>query len=214
MYLPMLLLAFSMPGQTVQMVECSNLLDRRTEFHSSHGGVGIAFQVHAEDDHLKESHLCQMDYSLAIKRGDGASKEEYIESIDDSWDRPVQFWIDGFAMHGRRLIATIVEQGEHPVFQVVVYSLQSKEVNILVIPRSFLEQVSSSCRGGLRTIGMTQQGDPVVGYRDGACDGSTAAWKLRHGPLANGMQTPSIPIRLTDRSVIEPIEPGETSSGR
>ncbi len=116
MILPMFLIALSMPGQTSQSIACSNFLDQITGVHSNTGGLRIALRVHAADDHNKESHLCQTDYSIVIAQGNGISTKRDLESIDDSWGRSVKFWIDGFALQGRRLIATIVEQGEFLTF--------------------------------------------------------------------------------------------------
>lgn len=209
MILPALLLAFSMAGQTPQSIECANFIDRDTESHSIAGGPRIALRVHAADDHNKESHLCQTDYSLVITRSDGTSTEQKIESIDDSWGRPIQFWMDGFALRGRRVIASIMERGEYPTFQVVVYSLESGKIETFEIPWPFIKQIPSSCRKAFRVVGTTRSGAPVVGFKIGTCDQSRVTWKLRQGPLIKGVQKPSIPIRLQDPSVIEPLEPEE-----
>jgi len=215
MFFPTLLLAFSLtPAQTVQRFDCVNFLDRTIEIHSNAEGLRIALRVHAADDHIKATHLCQTDYSFVVTRPDGTTSERKLESIDDSWGRSVKFWIDGFALKGRRVIATIVEQGKYPIFQIVVYCPESDKVRLYDIPRAFMKQISSSCQESLRAIGMTRLGNPVVGFRNSACSPSTAAWKLEQGPLVNGVQTPSRPIRLTDRSVIEPIVAGKTAHSR
>jgi hypothetical protein len=108
MILPTLFLTLGIAGET-QSIDCTNFLDRRTESRSNSDGLRIALQVHAADDHIKETHLCETDYSLVVTLPDGSSKELGVESIDDSWGRPVEFWIDGFALRGSRFIATIVE---------------------------------------------------------------------------------------------------------
>jgi len=210
MILLVTVLALSIPGQSAQSIECANSLDRRTEFHSTADGLKIALQVRAADDHSKESYLCMTDYSLVITRPDGTSTERELESIDDAWGRSSKFWIDGFASQGRWLIATIAEGGgENPTLQIVVYSLQSDKADIFQVPRQFITQLSSSCQESLRAIGITRLVDPVIGFRKGACDHPARAWRLRQGPLVNGVQKPSLPILLPDDPVIEPVEPGD-----
>lgn len=203
-----------MAGQAPQSTECSNILDRRTAFRSNADGLRVALRVHAEDDHSKESHLCQTAYFVMVTRRDGASTEQPLESIDDSWGRSVKFWIDGFALQGRRMMATIVEQGEHPIFDIVVYSLPSDKTEIFSIPRHFIEQIPPTCRASLAAIGMTRRGSPVVGFSNGACHRSTAAWSLRPGHMVGGKQMPSRPSRLFDRSAIESLDIGESTSAQ
>jgi hypothetical protein len=76
MLLPMLLLALSMPRQLVQSFDCANFLDRATEVYSNAEGMRVALRVHAADDHIKDTHLCQTDYSFAVTRRDGTTQSE------------------------------------------------------------------------------------------------------------------------------------------
>lgn len=210
MFLPILLLALPVSGQSKQLIDspCTNSLDVRTEFRSNTDGVGIALQVHAEDDHGKETHLCMTDYSFVIARPDGASTEHSLESTDGSWGRPIKFWIDGFTTQDR-LLATIIEQDRrHPSFQIVVYNVRTGKANIFEVPRRFFGTIPSSCGESLRALGTTLVGDPVIGfYPSSACDEPPRAWKLKQGPLTNGVRKPSIPIRLAAPLTFYGIEP-------
>jgi hypothetical protein len=213
MILPILLFSLSLSGQSTQSIECSNFLDRRTEFHSNTDGLRIALQVHAADDHIKETHLCETDYSFLITRPDGTSTARELESIDDSWSRSIKFWIDGFASQGNRIIATIVERGQHSTFQVVVYDLKSERAaDIYEIPRKFIEQSSSLCQESLKVIGITRLGDPIIAFRNGPHGCPTGAWKVKQGPVVDGEQKPSRPVSLPEHSATEPIERGVITS--
>jgi len=204
MITPMILLASSLLGQTVQSLECANLLDRSTDLHTD-DDLWVSLRVHSADDHIKDSHLCQTDYVLVITRAGGSPIERKVESIDDSWGRSVRFWIDGITPQSQRLIATIVERGEHPTFQIILDDLGSENVNILDVPWSFIEQFPVQCQAALKGIGMTRRGNVVIGFRTGGCVASRGARELKQGPNIKGVQKPAHPTLLKVNATFETI---------
>jgi hypothetical protein len=198
-------------GHAGLSIECGNLIDESTDFRSNGRGFSIALRVHAADDHMRDNHLCQTDYSLVVRRGDRAAIEVRLESIDDSWGRLATFGIDGFALQGGRAIATVVERGDHPVFQVISVEIETEKVEIFEIPRSFVAQIPPACRESFGVVGTIATGEPAVGYRGGGCGGSAEAWKLQQGLLRGGVQGPARLVRI-DHSFVERLEGGEEPS--
>ncbi|HKO12366.1 MAG TPA: hypothetical protein VJV22_10375 [Acidobacteriaceae bacterium] len=209
MLVPIVLFAqLALPS--MKSLQCSNDANLRTDFVAASDGLKVSLQVHTGDDHGKETHLCLSDYSLLVMRPDGASTERAAESIDDAWGRSIQFELSGLARSGSRVVGKIVEGGHHPVFQVVVFDLHTGTDQELEVPQVFLRAMPARCRDLLRVIGTTRGGDPVIGVEE--CQGTPGRWQLSQGPLIDGIQKPARLIRLPDDSVIDPLQPGSTSS--
>ena len=209
MILPLVMAVLSLSGQSI---ECASAVFAHTEALSNKAGLKVVLQVHADDDHSKESHLCMTEYAFLLVRPDGSSKERKFDMIDDAWGRSIKFWVDGFARQGQRVIATIVEGGDPPIFETVVYNLQTGTVQDFYAPPRFLTTLQPSCRESLRAIGMTREGHPVIGTKATECDGVADAWELKPSPPVHDIQNSKYPVRLTDRSRIELLETGSSSS--
>jgi hypothetical protein len=213
MILPLLIVSLALPGQSIQSFECGNVVTRTSDFASNAAGLKVALKVHTEDDHAKNSHECMSEYTLMIMRPDGTSSENQMYSVIDQWGRPIKFWIDGFASKGRELIATTIE-GQS--LQLLVYSLneQDKAPEVYGLPKAFLQMLSSACRESLRTVGMTQDGEPVIAGNDAACRGNRKLRKLKQGhPIparnlaAEGVSVHARAVPLNDHAIFEPLEP-------
>jgi hypothetical protein len=218
MILPILMVALAMTGQSVQSFECGNIVTRTSDFWSNAAGVRVALKVHTEDDHAKNSHQCESDYTLLIVRPDGTSAENQMYSVIDNWSRPIRFWIDGFAAKGHKLIATTVEGGS---WQLLVYDLNGPDraPEVYEISKEFLDALSHSCRDSLRAVGMTQEGNPVIAGNDAACSETRRLWKVKHGhrmPAGNlgagGASMHDQAIPLSNRAAFEPLEPRQVPS--
>jgi len=147
-----LTVALAVTGQSVQSFKCGNIVTRTSDFWSNAAGVRVALKVHTEDDHSKNSHQCESDYTLMIVRPDGTSTENQMYSVIDNWGRPIRFWIDGFAAKGHKLIATTVEDGS---WQLLVYDLNGPDPGpeVYGLSKKFLDALSHSCRDSLRAVG-------------------------------------------------------------
>lgn len=213
MILPMLMVALALTGQSAQSLECGNLVTRTSESWSNAAGLKVALRVHTEDDHAKNSHQCMSEYTLMIVRPDGTSAENQMYSVIDTWERPIRFWVDGFASNGRKLIATTIE-GEN--WQLLVYDLIEPDhaPEVYDLSMGFPQGLSPSCRESLRAVGMTQAGDPVIAGSDLACREGRRLWKVKQGrpiPAGNssvgGMSVHARAIPLRDHAVFEILEP-------
>jgi hypothetical protein len=218
MILPILMVALAVTGQSAQSFECGNIVTRTSEFLSNSVGLRVALKVHTEDDHSKNSHQCESDYTLMIVRPDGTSTENQMYSAIDNWGRPIKFWVDGFASRGHKVIATTIEGGS---WQLLVYDLNGLDhaPEVYELSKGFLRALSPSCRDSLRAVGVTQEGDPVIGGDDVACSETRRSWKVTHGRRisagnlgADGVSMHDRAIPLRDHAVFETLEPRHVPS--
>lgn len=218
MILPILMVALAVTGQSVQSLECGNIVTRTSDLWSNSAGLRVALKVHTEDDHAKNSHECESDYTLVIVRPDGTSTESQRYSVIDNWGRPIEFWIDGFASKGHKLIATTIEGGS---WQLLVYDLNEPDhgPEVYELSKEFLQALSPSCRDSLRATGVTQEGDPVIKGNDVECSETRRLWKVKHGrriPAGNlgagGVSMHDRATPLGDHGVFEPLEPRHVPS--
>lgn len=212
MFPPLLALALALTGASAQSLQCSSSVSLHTDFLAAAAGLKVAFQLHTSDDYSKETHLCMSDYSFLVLRPDGRKTEQKLESIDDTWGRSIRFGIDGFAGQGWQVIARIIEAGEHPTFQVVVYDLRTERDQELELPQEFLNTIARPCPDSLQVIGTTRIGEPVIAIERESCHRTAKAWKLTQGSLIRGVQKPARLTPLSDISAIERLSPGSTSS--
>jgi hypothetical protein len=212
MILPIMIVALATTGQALQQFECGNIVTKTSEFWSNSAGLRVALRVHTEDDHAKNSHQCESSYTLVIVCPDGTSTENQMYSVIDEWGRPIEFWIDGFASKGHKLIATSIE-GES--WQTLVFDLKEPELapEVYLLSKQFLKALSLPCRKSLRTVGITQEGDPVIAGSHSSCGQGHSLWKVKHGPrkvtrnIAEAGATPDQSIPLREHSEFEVLEP-------
>ena len=179
MFMPMLIAAFALAGQSAQTLECGNLITKTSETWPDWAGGKVSLTVHTEDDRAKDSHQCMSQYTLRIVRPDGTSTDSQVYSVIDDWGRPIKFWISGVSPVVHRLIATIIE-GES--WQLLVYDLNAPHSSpaVYVFSKGFLPKLSSSCRQSLGVVGLTQSGNPVIAGNDAACTGEAhKRWKVK-----------------------------------
>lgn len=212
MILPILVAALAVTGQSTQSFECGNIVTRTSESLSNSAGLRVALKVNTQDDHAKNSHQCESDYTLIVVHPDGTSSENQMYSVIDNWGRPIRFWIDGFAFGGHKVVATAIDGGN---WQLLVYDLN--ELNhapeVYELAKEFLRALSPSCRDSLRAVGVTQEGDPVIAVDDVTCSPTRRSWKVTHGhipagsPGKGGVSTHDRAILLHDHAAFEPLEP-------
>jgi hypothetical protein len=218
MILPLLLVSLAVAGQSARSLECGNIVTSTSDFRVSPAGLRVALKVHTEDDHSKNSHDCMSEYTLMIVRQDGTSTENQMYSEDDEWGRTIKFWLDGFASKGQELVAT-TREGKS--WELLVFDLNRPDHSpaIFDLPDKFLYTLSPSCRESLRTVGMTSEGEPVIGVDTAVCGKTRRLWKVKQGRLipANSLSTggelmQARPIRLGDHAVFERLDPGTALS--
>ncbi len=209
--LPALLLALSLHGVQKQAVTCGNNFDAHTEPLGSSTGFTIALQMHSEDDHHKDTHLCESNYSIVGTRPDGTpikSEPRAFMGDDDAWGRSIEFWLDGFTADHNRLIASIHEDGDYPFFYIEVYELRTSRIKIWGLSDSFLKRLGPACVATLQVVGTTSNGSPVLATQvTTECRKAKALWKVEPGvAVKGGGERPSAPRLLADGAMIAPLE--------
>jgi hypothetical protein len=90
--------------------------DAQTTPLRSAAGLTVVLKMHSEDDHGKNTHLCETSYSLQIskaKNETAALIQDLRVGADDAWDRPLTFRIDGFSEDGNDAFIFISEGRGH-----------------------------------------------------------------------------------------------------
>jgi hypothetical protein len=210
---PSLLFALLLHPVPQQAVVCENILDAQTEPLRSNAGFTVVLRMHSEDDHGKNTHLCESYYTFSGTGPDGeAIKPESpigFESIDDAWGRNIVFGVEGFTSDGNHVVAIISEGGDYPTFEIIVYDLRKEmSAKTLDIPRHFIHQLGAECEATLHVSG-TASGDSVVlaTTATGKC-AIARSWQIKPGAVINGKLSPSIPELLLDGAAIVPLDPG------
>ena len=164
-------------------------------------------ELRSDDDHGKDTHLCQSEYSLRFTRPDGSVKgAEEILGNDDSWDRQMNFRLEGFGDGDREVIAIIREGGKYPMRDVMVYQLGSGEAKIVDVSRSFAGRLSAACQETLRVVGTTANG---IVLRSAATDGCHVhkEWSLEVRQNSTGQSVLTKPRLLNAGSGYLKLDP-------
>lgn len=207
MLLPLLLFPLIAQSRPHAVVRCSNIVDAKTEPLRSASGYVVVLLAHTEDDHGKNTHLCESDYSFAVTRPDGTTSVEQAFSADDTWDRRIEFGLDGFTRDGRVLGLTN-EAGRYLTLLVLVYDLRSGRSYSLDTPNLFLRNLGRACAATAHIVG-TGPGDSVVveTTAGGGCL-RTERWRLRPGRTVDGHERPTMPARCAKGEKFDALDPG------
>ncbi|RZU42127.1 hypothetical protein [Edaphobacter modestus] len=171
-------------------------------------------KMHREDDHGKNTHLCEANYSLQISRPDGSANPPFNGlSSDDNWDRPIVFRIEGFSMDGRDVFIVILEGAYPGSVDTIDYDMSSGSISREVsLDRHFTRRLSRACAATLHIAGISPKGLMVLG--SSAKDGCPRAelWQLRpnkyKGSLTGGLVLPEYPEQLSSSTGIATLDPG------
>jgi hypothetical protein len=181
--------------------------------HSSAGFIAM-LTMHSGDDHNKNSHLCEADYSLQISGPHGSVNPPFnFFGGDADWDRPIAFRIDGFSRDGHHVFVVIVDGAYPGSIYTMDYDMSSGFISREVsLDRHFTSRLSSACAATLHIVGSSPKGLMVLG--SSAKDGCLRAelWQLRpnkyKGSLTGGLALPEYPEQLSSGAEIVPLDPG------
>jgi hypothetical protein len=166
--------------------------------------------MHSEDDHGKNTHLCQSDYSYDVIRADGTSSPlDQPTGVDGAWGRRINFGLDGFLSDGNRVLGSFSEDDDHyPAFEVLIYDMRSKEFSSLDPPSSFMRRLGSACSATLHVTGTTAEGLVVIATSpEGGCQ-HAQQWQVRRGKRSSGRELPARPELLTRDPHVIALNPG------
>jgi hypothetical protein len=193
-----------------QSVSCGNGVHARTDALNNYEGTKVFLKMDGEDDHGKNTHLCQSDYAFVVYSQNGRSIEHTIMTSDDEWSRPIELAATGWVGGGRRFIATISEGGPHPLREVAVYDSSADAVTSWTIPQSFVRTIDRLCGVAIETVGTTPDGSPVLRIQgdERRCNRWQGYWRLKRGILVKGKETDATPMRLASDAKVMLRDPG------
>jgi hypothetical protein len=216
----LLLTLFLQPSQRKSFT-CAALVngvqDAQTAPLRSAAGFTVVLKMHSEDDHGKNTHLCETSYSLQISKAKdeaAAPIQDLRFSADNEWGRPVTFRIDGFSKDGNRAFIFISE-GRYPAWiEAIEYDMRSgSTLNDISLDRYFTHRLSPACASTLHISGTTLTGLIVLACS--AKEGCTRAesWqlvpiKIKGGSFTGGDALPEYPKRLSSNTAFTPLSLG------
>ena len=188
---------------------CRNLIDVTTATLKSASGYRVTLGLHTEDDHGKETHLCQSEYTLRITHPDGTKTlAESFFGNDDVWDRPISVGLPGFTHAGHSALILLAEGGPHPIHELIVYDLEANTWEIADIDGSLKSQLSAACLAGVRVLGTLSTGDVVLAAPDRpGCDPGPR-WLISTAGSDTGAPLAEPAKRLPASNPILPLDPG------
>jgi hypothetical protein len=224
MFLPALILLLSSqsPARTQTGYVCG-VRDAATDTVRSTAGFTASLTMHSEDDHGKNSHECQADYSLHVIHPDGTRIDGppafgafgfFVSDAD--WNRPLMFRIDGFSHDGKRVFIFIEEGGQ--------YSFSAQEFDMVNgaslrdegADLSFFNKLGPACAATLHIAGTTASGHIVL--QTTSANGCTRAesWQLHDDRrMKKGLGSKrGIPTRIAPGRQIIAIVPGALQPSR
>jgi hypothetical protein len=206
-------------AQTPHRLVCGDR-DAHTPALRSRTGHEVVLTMHSEDDHSKDTHLCETTYLLHVVHPDGSRSAVPGDSgflgfwtNDDDWNRPVVFHVDGFSGDGTHVFALISEGGRHPGIDAFDFDMKTG-----ALPKfegadgHFLHALGAACASTLRVAGLSHTGHIVLETteRDGCARAErwelSANRKVSRSALSGTV--PGIPHRLPSGTQIIVLDPG------
>jgi hypothetical protein len=195
-----------------------------TESLRSSAGFTASLSMHSEDDHGKNSHECQADYSLHIIHPDGTRIDGppalgafgFSSSIA-AWNRPLTFRNDGFSPDGKHVFIFIEEGGQYSFINarefdmVTGASLRDEGVEL-----SFFSKLDPACAATLHIAGITSTGHIVLQTTPASQCTRAESWQLNASRRMNkGLGSkPGIPTRMAPGTRIIAVLPGKLQPPR
>jgi len=140
---------------------CTNIASTQTQPMQGPAGVTAVLKVSTEDDHGKNTHLCQADYQLVIIRGAASEPAVEVMASDDAWDRRISLRLSGFSRDGKHIFGTISEKGDTPMEMLFDYETPNKKIHVLEPAKLIAGRVPRGCVARTEVAGTTE-GDDIV----------------------------------------------------
>jgi hypothetical protein len=121
--------------------------------------------MHGDDDHGKNTHLCEADYSLQITTPEKVRREPFTWTTSDgNWDRPIALRVDGFSTDGRHVFLSIAEDKYPGEIEAVNYDMLAGSITSDVfLDFHFTRRLSRACAATLHLVGVSSAGLMVLG---------------------------------------------------
>jgi hypothetical protein len=208
-----LLLLVSSKQSTAAAVTTCGIRDAETANFRSSAGFTAVLKMHGDDDHRKNTHLCEAEYSLQITTPEKGLRQPFSWTISDGdWDRPIALQVEGFSRDGRHVFLLISDDKYPGEVEAWNYDMLTDSLSSDVsLDSHFTRRLSRACATTLHIVGISPAGLMVLGTRmKDSCD-RTRLWQLSPnritGPTGGAILS-EYPKRLSSRSQIEALDPG------
>lgn len=190
------------------IAECRNLVDARTNPLRSAAGVTVVLKMHGEDDHGRNTHLCQTEYSLLITDPQTRSAVTHsLFSVDDAWGRRIEFSVQGYTGDGSGVVA-LISDGPPFSLNIIEFDLRTNAVRSSPLLPEFLRELGDNCASTLHVVGTSTAGAVVLTTEaTGKCT-RPQFWLVTPGELINGIEHQSRPAPLKAGARIIALDPG------
>lgn len=215
MLLSLVALSFFAQAAQVSPLECGNVTDAQTTPLRSPSGTMVVFKIHTEDDHAKNAHLCQADFSIVVTSPNGSTHDSSnFMGSDDAWGRPILAMPQGFSPNSTFAYFLVVEGvGKNLGITAIEYDLRSFREHYVYLSYShnaLLRGLPTQCVGTLRLAGTTVNGRMVLATsRSQECQ-QESYWELTYEQraLKSGGTVFKEPIRIPSSAGIKALNPG------
>jgi hypothetical protein len=155
------------PVEVGQSIDCANDVTTESRSRTGPGGVVAVLKVHSEDDHNKNSHECEANYTLRITLPDGRDGAAglippmgFTSSVAE-WGRRLSVHLDGFSNDGQHIFGVISEGGKYSFVQVFDFKRDGSHVEIQ-IQQGLSHLKAANCGTSFAVAGTTNAGEIVL----------------------------------------------------
>ena len=128
----------------------------------------MVLKVSSDDDHGKNTHLCNADYQLLVTPAkQGAPVPVDLLTTDADWDRTLSLTLSGFAHDGKRVFGVLAEKGKYPSTVLFAYNTDDGQVRLIDLHKQFTRVVPPGCNPTFDVVGTTVAGAIVVALNSG-----------------------------------------------
>jgi hypothetical protein len=143
---------------------CRNVASVQTQPTRGPAGTSAVLKVSSEDDHGKNTHLCEADYQLLITRA--SESEPVVQTLlssDDAWDRKISIRLDGFSHDGKIIFGVLSESGINaPSETLFEYDTTDSKVRLFDLQKQIRTIVRPNCPATADVSGTARDGAPVI----------------------------------------------------
>jgi hypothetical protein len=145
-------------------------------------GTTAALRVSTSDDHSKNSHECNADYTLTVTPANGGAPQAVdLLASDGDYGRGLSMRLDGFSSDGKHVFGILTEGGKYPATFLFDYDTSGGPVEIIDLKKQFVRIMGAACMPAFDVVGTSVSGSIVVEMESrGAC-AENGRWVIDRG---------------------------------
>lgn len=125
-------------------------------------GTRFTLLVNMDDDHGKNTHLCEADFTFLTDPPDQNAQPDQPYVSDDVWNRPIALYVYGFDAGDTRVFGIIREGASHASTTLFSYSLTSNDLLTADLSRALRGRLQQACIASVTVVGTTNRSEIVV----------------------------------------------------